>query len=134
MADKKRPVKSGKSEDELPSLFGQIMQTREARQCLGNLVPVVFKVWSHKSKTKQWFARMAVPLAEKQFLRNEDVFADSELKALFADERFIRVLADSMTGVTGAMVAALADAGGCLETAATETKKEIMQSVIGGKG
>jgi hypothetical protein len=132
--EKKIEKRSGQSKDALVSLLRRILQTREIRQSLTSLVPLFFEAWSHNSKAKQLFSKLAGNIVKTQAGRPDDVLDKKELKALFNDETFVKNFARLLPEMVNAVIDILLNTGKCLEKASDNTKKELLQDLISKTG
>ena len=77
-------------EAEKNTALADILQTREVRQTLSDVLPDVLDVFAKESKIGKLILKQVGNFLKKRLARPQDSSGDKELQRLFADQQFIK--------------------------------------------
>lgn len=112
------------------AVIRKLLQTREIRRLLGNLLPEVLRVYAGNSRIQQWIAGIVGRRLEKSLLRHGDIVEPAELKQLFEDETFIETCIASLPELVAAMFDIIDTATATIEGLETREKKILFSDFI----
>ncbi len=120
--------------DELKAILHDVLQTREARQLLITALPAVINVWTGKSWWRRKVSGVVGNEVARQLSRPEDKLGKDEIKSLFEDERFIKIIVDGLPDLINGLSEVLETSGQTFEKISTAHKKALLTSLISGTG
>jgi hypothetical protein len=132
----KAPITGGENSDFLNVILHDVLQTREVRHLLMNLVAELMNIWAGQSRWKQRITKMAGFAVVKELSHPSDGSKKEKIKRLFEDEKVIQNTVELLSGLINAFSGALEAGGKTLALLSTEEKKNIFSNMIAqiGKG
>jgi hypothetical protein len=110
--------------------IGKLLQTREVRQTIGNILPDVLSVFAGNSRIKQLVMKAVGSYINKMLSRSDDVFENKELQLLFQDERFISNVVQPLPDIIGGLFDVINTTVGTIEALPTMEKKEVLEKLF----
>ena len=118
----------------LNAIFHDLLETREARQLLITALPALINVWTGKSWWRQKVSGMVGNEVARRLSRPEDKLGKPEIKSLFEDERFIKIIVDVLPDLINGLSEILETSGQTLEKMSADDKKALLVSLFAGTG
>ena len=110
--------------------INQILQTREVRQTLGNILPNVLHALAGDSRVKMFIMKLLGKYLNKSLSRPDDIFEKKELQLLFENNQFLQNVAEPLPDIINGLFDMLTTMAGTLEELPTAEKKEAMGKVF----
>lgn len=107
-----------------------MLETREVRQALANILPDLLNVFAGDRRIKKFVMKLVGKYLHKSLSRPEDVFEREELAPLFGDPRFVRRLAEPLPDLINGLLDMINAATESIEKLDTDDKKEILGNLI----
>jgi hypothetical protein len=110
--------------------LGKILQTREVRQTLANVLPDVLNVFARDSRIGKFIMQMVGKLLGRLLSRPDDVFEKSELALLFEDETFIKNIGEPLPDIIKGLFDVIATLTKTIEEMPAIEKKEVFGGIM----
>ena len=110
--------------------IARILETREVRQALANILPDMLNVIAGDSRFKRVIMKMVGKFLNKSLSRPKDIFEVEELAPLFDDPQFIRHIAEPMPDLINGLFDLITAAVETIEHLDTDDKKEIFGDLV----
>ncbi len=110
--------------------IGKILQTREVRQTLGDILPDLLNAFAGDSRIRQFIMKFVGKYLNKILSRPNDIFEHKELQLLFEDERFIRNVVRPLPDIINGLFDVIVSMVGTVEQMPTDEKKEALGKLL----
>ncbi len=110
--------------------LAKILQTREVRQTLSNLLPDVLNVLSKDSKIGKFIMKAVGKLISRLLSRPHDIFEEKELQLLFEDDAFIRNIGEPLPDMINGLFDIIVTLTETIEEMPAAEKKDVFGDVI----
>jgi len=110
--------------------IARILQTREVRQTLADLLPDVLNLLAGDKRVKKVLFRLVGRYLNKSLSRPDDVFEKPELLQLFEDDAFVRNIAEPLPDIINGLFNVIDTAATTIEKLDTGEKKELFGELI----
>ena len=110
--------------------LGKILQTREVRQTLANVLPDVLNVFARDSRIGKFIMKMVGKLLGRLLSRPDDVFDKKELALLFEDETFIKNIGEPLPDIINGLFDVIAAIMGTIDNRETREKTELFGQLL----
>jgi hypothetical protein len=110
--------------------LGKILQTREVRQTLANVLPDVLNVFARDSRIGKSIMQMLGKLLGRLLSRPDDVFEKKELALLFEDETFIKNIGEPLPDIIKGLFDVFAVLTKTIEEMSANEKKEVFGGIM----
>ena len=131
-------------DDAMSSLLVEIVQTREARQLLGTLIPQVIHIWAGdghgalgvKAGIKKLVSRQVGKSIKKALLRDGDIYKAKEFHSLCESPEFLQNFSDQLPELLNGVVDVICSIGKNIEKLSVVQKTQLLDGLISniGKG
>ncbi len=117
--------------DPMGSPLAAILDTREVRVFLGNMLPEVLEAIGGDKKGKKYIFRWVGNYLRKSLSRPEEVLHKKQLQLLFEDEHFIHSIVTSFPSLLSKVFQTMNTLMGSVEALPAETKKDLISKLLG---
>lgn len=111
-------------------VIAKILQTREVRQMLGNILPDLLRIFAGKSVVKRSIMKGVGKYLKKSLSRPGDIFEEQELRLLFEDGNFVQSIATPIPEMVNGLFEVISTAVSTIEGFETDEKKALFASLF----
>ena len=119
-------------EAEKNTALADILQTREVRQTLSDVLPDVLDVFAKESKIGKLILKQVGNFLKKRLARPQDSSGDKELQRLFADQQFIKNISEPLPDMMNGLFDIMGTLARTLEEMPAAEKKKLFGNVFKG--
>ncbi|MFH2129712.1 MAG: hypothetical protein ABIK68_05000 [bacterium] len=106
-----------------------ILQTREVRQALSDILPDVLDIFAKDSKIGKFILKRVGKYLKTLLARPQDISEEKDLQRLFADPQFIENISQSLSDALNGAVDILGTIAGTVDAMPSEGKKKLFNDI-----